>query len=144
MCMGGPKINRKKAKPAVINMPDFDRYDREFDLQKSAIDQQMNSSMTAMQGQLNDALREQTDLKEKIADAKKAEVAETAAAQKALEEKAARLSVLIGPPPPEKTASAPEIGVRDRDIKTRKGKKALRIGRKVARSSGQGTGLNIT
>tara|TARA_R110002012_G_scaffold183447_2_gene349844 strand:- start:262 stop:684 length:423 start_codon:yes stop_codon:yes gene_type:complete len=140
MCMGGPKINRKKAKPAVINMPDFDRYDREFDLQKAAIDQQMSGSMTAMQDQLNAALREQTTLKEEIAAAQAAK----AERQSALEEKAARLSVLMGPPPPEKAAQAPEIGVRDRDIKTRKGKKALRIGRKVAQSSGQGAGLNIT
>jgi len=144
MCGGGPRINRTKAEPAVIHMPDFDRYDREFELQKSAIDQQMNSSMTALQDDLNKALKEQTDLKRTIAEAKEAKAAETAAAQKALEEKAARLSVLIGPPPPEKAASAPEIGVRDRDIKTRKGKQALRIGRKVAQTSGQGAGLNIT
>ena len=84
MCGGGPRINRTKAEPAVINMPDFDRYDREFDLQKSAIDQQMNSSMTALQDQLNDALKNQTDLKEKIAESKQAKAKETAAAQKAL------------------------------------------------------------
>ena len=140
MCGGGPRINREKAEPAIIRMPDFDRYDREFDLQKSAIDQQISSSMTGLQDELVGALRNQTQLKEQIADAQKAK----AERQDALEAKAARLSVLMGPPPPEKTAQAPEIGVRDRDINTRKGKQALRIGRKVASSSGQGSGLNIT
>ena len=140
MCGGGPRINRKKAEPAVINMPDFDRYDREFDLQKAAIDQQMSGSLLGLQDDLASALKTQTDLKEEIAAAQKAK----AERQSALEEKAARLSVLMGPPPPEKGAQAPEIGVRDREIKTRKGKQALRIGRKVARTSGQGTGLNIT
>jgi len=140
MCGGGPRINRTKAPAAVINMPDFDRYDREFDLQKSAIDQQMNNSMTGLQDELVGVLRTQTELKEEIAASQKAK----AERQDKLEEKAARLSVLMGPPPPEKTAQAPEIGVRDREIKTSKGKKALRIGRKVASTSGQGAGLNIT
>ena len=54
MCGGGPRINRTKAEPAVINMPDFDRYDREFDLQKSAIDQQMNRQLRTIDPTLLD------------------------------------------------------------------------------------------
>ena len=76
---------------------------------------------------------------EKIAD-QKVEIADD---ENALQEEAMRLSTLIGAPPPEKSAQAPEIGSRDRGIKTSKGKKSLRIGR-TANSSSQGTGLNIT
>lgn len=137
---GGPRIKREKAPAATINVPDYGAYDKQFELQKAAIDAQMTNGMTAMQDELNNSLRQQGKIKEELAEL----AAQKAKDEQALQERAARLSVLMGPPPPEKTATAPEIGVRDRDIKTRKGKKALRIGRKVARQSGQGTGLNIT
>ena len=137
---GGPRIKREKAPAATINVPNYGAYDKQFELQKAEIDAQMTNGMTAMQDELNNSLRQQSKIKEELAEL----AAQKAKDEQALQEKAARLSVLMGPPPPEKTATAPEIGVRDRDIKTRKGKKALRIGRKVARQSGQGTGLNIT
>ena len=137
---GGPRIRREKAPAATINVPDYGAYDKQFELQKAAIDAQIQGSATKLQDELNASFRSQTKIKEELAEL----AAQKAKDEEALQEKAARLSVLMGPPPPEKTASAPEIGVRDRDIKTRKGKKALRIGRKVARQSGQGTGLNIT
>ena len=135
MCFGGGGGNR-----ATITMPDTSEYDRQFELQKSAIDQQMSNSSMLMQQQLNDTLRQQASLRENIRDAQVAK----AERQEELEEEPERLSVLVGAPPPEPTAQAPKIGARDRNIKSRKGKSALRIGRKVANSAGQGAGLNIT
>jgi hypothetical protein len=123
----------------TIYQPDYDAYDREFDLQRDAINQQMSSSVMSMQTELQGVLRDQQALRTKIND-RKVEVAED---EDKLQEEAMRLSTLIGAPPPEKSAQAPEIGSRDRGIKTSKGKKSLRIGR-TANSSSQGTGLNIT
>lgn len=135
MCMGGGGSS-----PATITMPDTSAYDRQFQMQKAAIDSQMNNASMMMQQQLQNALQEQNLLRQEIADAKVLQ----ADNQKALEEEARRMSVLVGAPPPEPTATAPEVGTRDRNVKTRKGKSALRIGRTQATSSGQGTGLNIT
>ena len=133
MCGGGG------GQRATIYQPDYDAYDREFELQRDAINQQMSNSVMSMQTQLQGTLRDQNILREKIAD-QKVEIADD---ENALQEEAMRLSTLIGAPPPEKSAQAPEIGARDRGIKTSKGKKSLRIGR-TANSSSQGTGLNIT
>ena len=134
MCGGGGP------KPATIMMPDTGAYDKQFEMQKAAIDSQMNNSASAMQAQLNKTLRDQNQLRQDIRDAQVMK----ADKQEALEDEARRMSVLMGPPPPEPTAQAPTVGSRDRKQNTRKGKGSLRIGRTVASSSGQGTGLNIT
>ena len=134
MCMGGGGSR------ATITQPDYGAYNQQFQLQKDAIDQQMNNSTLLMQQELQTSLRNQSDLKEQIAEAKIAKAEDAAE----LDQEARRLSALVGPPPPAKVASAPEIGVRERDIKTRKGKSSLRIGRKTAKGSAKGTGLNIT
>jgi hypothetical protein len=135
MCMGGGGGSR-----GTIMMPDTSAYDRQFEMQKAAIDSQMNNTAMLMQNQLQGALQDQNLLRQQIAEAKVTQ----ADNQKALEEEAKRMSVLVGAPPPEPTAQAPIVGTRERNVNTRKGKSALRIGRKVANSSGQGTGLNIT
>lgn len=134
MCFGGGGSR------ATITMPDTSAYDRQFQLQKSAIESQMNSSMTLMQQQLQGSLRKKEDLLSQIKEAK----VESATKQEAVNEQAARMAALIGPPPPEKTAEAPVTGARDRGLSTKKGKSALRISRTVATSNGQGSGLNIT
>ena len=134
MCMGGG------GKRATIMQPDYSAYNQQFQLQKDAIDQSMNNSSTLMQQQLQSSLQKQNSVRAEIAEARVAK----ADNQKALQEEARRLSVLMGPPPPEPTAQAPEIGTRDRDINTRKGKSSMRIGRKVAKGSAKGSGLNIT
>ena len=123
----------------TIYQPDYNAYNKQFDLQRSAIEQQIESSSMAMQQQLQGALRSQADVRKTISD-QKTEAAQDASA---LNEEAMRLSTLIGAPPPEKSAQAPEIGSRDRGVKTTKGRKSLRI-RRTANSSSQGTGLNIT
>jgi hypothetical protein len=132
MCGGG-------GQRATIYQPDYNAYDKQFDLQRSAIESQMNNSAMAMQQQLQNALQSQNSVRSEIAEAKTAKAEDASA----LNEEAMRLSTLIGAPPPEKSAQAPEIGSRDRGIKTTKGRKTLRIGR-TANSSSQGTGLNIT
>lgn len=133
MCMGGG------GKRATITQPDYSAYNQQFQLQKDAIDQSMNNSSTLMQQQLQSSLQKQNSVRAEIAEARVAK----ADNQKALQEEARRLSVLMGPPPPEPSAQAPEIGTRDRDINTRKGKSSMRIGRKTAKSSAKGSGLNI-
>jgi hypothetical protein len=132
MCGGG-------GQRATIYQPDYNAYNQQFDLQRSAIESQINNGTLAMQQQLEDALREQNTVRSGIAEEKVAAANDASA----LNEEAMRLSTLIGAPPPEKTAQAPEVGARERGLKTTKGRKALRIGR-TANSSGQGTGLNIT
>ena len=134
MCMGGGGQPR-----ATITVPDYGDYNRMFDMQKDAVMAQMNSDTQMLQQQLGNSLADINDIKGKIADFQ----VKNADSQKALQEEATRLSVLMGPPPPEPTAQAPEIGARDRGINTRKGKSSLRIGLKTAKGSAKGTGLNI-
>jgi hypothetical protein len=109
-------------------------------MQKSAIDQQMNSGSQLLQQQLQGALQAQQQQLQLIKD----QTTKRASDQAALNEQAMRLSTLIGTPPPEKTAQAPQVGSRDRNVQTTKGKSALRIGRGTADNYGQGAGLNIT
>ena len=133
MCGGG------SAPRSTITVPDYSAYDRQFDLQKEAITNKISSNNLVMQQNLNAALKKQEDVKEKVKEIK----VEKAEQQEDLEEQAQRLSVLMGPPPPEQVASAPEIGARERGINSRKGKQSLRIARTAASKSAQGTGLNI-
>jgi outer membrane protein TolC len=135
MCGGG-----RSAPRAQIEVPDYRAYDRQFDLQKDAIERGMNSGTQALQAELQGVLRETTGLKEKLLGLEEQE----ATNQAALEEKATRLSLLMGTPPPEPNAQAPEIGAKDRGLDVRKGKKSLRIRQASAQSSAKGTGLNIT
>ena len=131
MCGGG-------GSPGTIYQPDYNAYDKQFALQRSAIESQMNNSTMAVQQQLQSALRAQQSVQAQISKDK------IAAANNAAElnKEAMRLSTLIGTPPPEETAEAPKIGARERGLDAQRGRKALRIGR-TANSSSQGTGLNI-
>lgn len=132
MCGGG-------SSPGTIYQPDYNAYDKQFALQRSAIESQMNNSTMAVQQQLQSALRTQQSVQTQISEDKIAAANDSAA----LNEEAMRLSTLIGAPPPEKTAQGPTVGSRERGLDSRKGRKTLRIG-KTANSSSQGTGLNIT
>lgn len=129
MCMGG-------GGRATITQPDYNQYNKQFDLQKAAIEQSMNGQANLMQASLNAAIRNQQAAYEQSAEVKK-QLAETTSAQ------ATRMAALIGTPPPEKSAEAPSVG-RNRGTVTSKGKGALRIERRTATSAGQGAGLNIT
>ena len=133
MCMGGGG-NR-----ATITKPDYSAYNQQFQLQKDAIDAQMSNGTALLQQELQSTLRLQNDARAKIAESKVAK----ADNQRALQQEATRLSTLMGLPPPEETAQAPNVGARDRSINTRKGKSSLRIG-KSAKKTAKGAGLNIT
>ena len=132
MCGGAPPR-------ATITQPDYSAFNQQFDLQKAAIDQSMNSGIMELQADFQDSLRQQTDFLREVEQNRVARAQDEAAAAA----DAARLQTLIGAPPPEKVAQAPTIGARDRGLDVSKGKKSLRIGR-TATSSAKGTGLNIT
>jgi hypothetical protein len=127
MCGGGSR--------ATITQPDYNAYNKQFDLQKSAIDQSMNSGAQLMQQQLNQATIAKQEALSASVEQKKL-LAENTSAQ------AMRLAALMGPPPPEKSAAAPVVA-GDRGITTKKGKSALRIGLDSTSRMGQGAGLNI-
>ena len=129
MCSGGGGA-------ATITTPDYAAYNRQFDLQKSAIDQAMNSGSQLMQQQLNTAVSSKQQALSASVEQRKI-LAENTNAQ------AMRMAALIGTPPPEKSATAPEVGSA-RGIETKKGKSALRIGLDSTSRMGQGAGLNIT
>jgi len=132
MCGGSPKR-------ATITKPDYNAYNQQFELQKSAIEQSMNSGIMELQSDFQAQLRQGNASMEAIARNK----AEEAQDQALISEDARRLSTLIGAPPPEKVADAPKVGSKSRDLATANGKKSLRIG-STASSSAKGTGLNIT
>jgi len=121
---------------ATITKPDYNAYDKQFELQRAAIESSMNNSTRMMQGELQTALKEQQVQRQEILDDRMLAVENA-------NEEARRLATLIGTPPPEANAQAPDIGARERGVNTRKGKSSLRIGR-TANSSARGTGLNIT
>ena len=127
MCGGG--------KAATITQPDYNAYTKQFDLQKSAIDQAMNSGAQQMQQQLNQATTAKQSALAADLEQKKI-LAENTNAQ------AMRLATLIGTPPPEKSAQAPVVA-GERGIQTKKGKSALRIGLDSTSRMSQGAGLNI-
>jgi hypothetical protein len=129
MCFGGG------GSAATITMPDTGAYEREFELQRSAIQEQINSKNNLLQQELTTALRNKEGIAQQASDAKR-QIAENTSAQ------AMRMASLIGTPPPEKSAEAPVVG-RNRGTLTSKGKGALRIERSTATSASQGAGLNI-
>lgn len=132
MCMGG------KSQPAVINMPNTGAYDQMLATQRAAIQSTMNNGMMQAQQSLQAAIADQQRAYQELADRKTAD----ANNQIAVSEQAMRMSQMMGPPPPEKSAEAPKIGDKDRYGAGAEGKKALRIGR-GAKKSGRGAGLNI-
>ena len=130
MCFGGG------GSAATITVPDYKAYDQQFDLMKSAVDQASSTAILTSQSDLNAALNAKQDAATKLLLAKQQQAKDTNAA-------AMRLAQVVGPPPREEHAKPPQIGVDERGVKTKKGKSSLRIG-KVATTSGQGSGLNIT
>jgi hypothetical protein len=131
MCGGGS--------PATITQPDYEAYDRQFERQQAAISRMTaknEGSIQRMQMKLNRKVVAKQETLTALADQKKT-LAENTSAQ------AMRLAALMGPPPPEKSASAPVVG-RLRGAETKKGKSALRIGLDSSSRMSQGTGLNIT
>ena len=130
MCMGGG------GSQAVITQPNTGAYDQMLATQRAAIQSTMNNGMMQAQQSLQAAIADQQRAYQELADKKTA----LANDQIAVNEQAMRMSQLIGPPPPEKSAEAPKIGDKDRYGAGAEGKKALRIGRNAV----AGSGLNIS
>lgn len=131
MCMGGGGGGQ-----AVITQPNTGAYDQMLATQRAAIQSTMNNGMMQAQQSLQAAIADQQRAYQELADKKTA----LANDQIAVNEQAMRMSQLIGPPPPEKSAEAPKVGDKDRYGAGAEGKKALRIGRNAV----AGSGLNIT
>ena len=133
MCVGG-------GGGGTITKPDYNAYNKQFELQKDAIDNAISGGQQALQSSLTTALQGKQDIQKQLLEQKKITAENTQA-------EAMRLSQLIGPPPREKHAEAPTIGDQARGLRARglKGKSGLRIGKqKTASKAGAGLNINIT
>jgi len=130
MCMGGGSA-------ATITVPDYNAYDKQFNLQKEAIQRQIDNETRLVQGQLNTARLEKQSVLTKVNEQARIRAEN-------VDRQARMLADMAGPPPPEKSAKNFIIGARDRGLQAVKGKQSLRIGRKIAKKSATGAGLNIT
>ena len=128
MCMGGG------GERATIYQPDYNAYDKQFDLQKEAIQSSMDADMRTKQQELQASLGDKADIQRQLNEQIRLQAENTNA-------QAMRLAQVIGPPPPEKSAQAPIIGSKRKKL----GKERLRIRRGTTpTSSASGAGLNIT
>jgi len=129
MCFGG-------GSRATIVQPDYNAYDKQFELQKEAIQAQMNNESRLIQNRLTASLQEKQDVLQALNTQKQITANN-------VDRQIQQLMALAGPPPPEKSAEAPTIGADARGVKG-KGKSSLRIRRKTATKQGSGSGLNLT
>ena len=127
MCFGG-------GSRATITKPDYNAYDKQFELQKEAIQTSMSNELKLKQQELQTSLGDKADIQRKLNEQIRMQAENTNA-------QAMRLAQVIGPPPPEKSAQAPVIGSKRKKL----GKERLRIRRGTTpTSSASGAGLNIT
>lgn len=127
MCFGG-------GSRATITKPDYNAYNKQFDLQKEAIQNSMDANLRAKQQELQASLGDKADIQRQLNEQIRIQAENTNA-------QAMRLAQVIGPPPPEKSAQAPVIGSKRKKL----GKERLRIRRGTTpTSSASGAGLNIT
>ena len=130
MCFGGG------GSAATITKPDYNAYDKQFQLQKDAIERSLEGNTRLVQQQLTNALSKKQSTLEQLTNTQR-QLAENTNAQ------AMRLAQVIGPPPPEKHAQAPVIGAKARGLRG-KGKSGLRIGRSTATKRSKGSGAQLT
>jgi small-conductance mechanosensitive channel len=127
MCFGG-------GSRATITKPDYNAYNKQFDLQKEAIQNSMDANLRAKQQELQASLGGKADIQRQLNEQIRIQAENTNA-------QAMRLAQVIGPPPPEKSAQAPVIGSKRKKL----GKERLRIRRAQSpTASASGAGLNIT
>ena len=129
MCFGG--------KRATITQPDYNAYNLQFNLQKEAIQSQIDNETRLVQNQLNTARLNKQSALTKINEQARIRAEN-------VDRQARMLAEMAGPPPPEESAKNFIVGAKERGLEGTKGKQSLRIGRKVARKSLAGAGLNIT
>ena len=136
MCFGGGGGGNR----ATITMPDTRAYDRQAQMQIDLMRQQQDGTMALKQLELNQALKGQEQVLTQVRDFRVERANDTAA-------NAARMSALMGPPPPQATAKPPVVGTDREGLVKPKGKRGLRIDRvdqATPVSQAGGTGLNIT
>ena len=127
MCFGG-------GERATITKPDYTAFNQQFELQKAAIQNSMDASLRNKQLELQTSLGNKAAIRRDLNEQLRIQAENTNA-------QAMRLSQVIGPPPPEKSAQAPVIGSKRKKL----GKERLRIRRAQSpTSSASGAGLNIT
>lgn len=161
MCTGGGGGSR-----ATIYMPKTDSYDRQFEMQKAAMEAQMRNNSMLMQQQLQSSLLRKQEMMDKITQMQvdkaqdpvaidqmvddrvetiMAAVQSLTPEPKDSEEPANRFApnVQIGDVAREKGASRTSDVDRDRGGAKKSGKAGLRI-RRNAQASGKGVGLSIS
>ena len=127
MCFGG-------GERATITKPDYTAFNQQFELQKAAIQNSMDASLRNKQLELQTALGNKAGIRRDLNEQLRIQAENTNA-------QAMRLSQVIGPPPPEKSAKAPVIASKRKKL----GKERLRIARQQSpNAAAKGTGLNIT
>ena len=134
MCFGGGGGG------GTITMPDTGAYDRMLDRQIAAMESERDGVVQLKQAELQTAQQAQQAALTKLNDYRTDKAEDFAS----VEAEARRLMNIVGAPPPEKSAKAPVVGDTRRSSAKTKGKRGLRIGRAIAKSSGSGSGLNIT
>ena len=151
MCFGG---GQQSAPQSTIYMPATDDYDRQFEMQKMLLENQMKNNAMLMQQQLASALDRKRDLMDRIAQSQ-VEKAQTPAVVE--EEAQERITIIQGPAQnlvPQPQAADIKMGrergaSRDSDVDRKRGgakksgKGGLRIARNAPKSSA-GVGLNIS
>lgn len=151
MCFGG---RQQSAPQSTIYMPATDDYDRQFEMQKMLLENQMKNNAMLMQQQLASALDRKRDLMDRIA---QSQVQKAQTPQVVEEEAQERITIIQGPaqnlvPQPqaadikmgrERGASRESDVDRKRGGAKKSGKGGLRIARNTPKSSA-GVGLNIS
>jgi hypothetical protein len=130
MCGGG-------SPRSVINMPNTGAYDQMAQAQFDAMKLAQDGTVALKQMQLNQTLTQQQETLSNLRDVRVQRANDTAA-------NASRMAALLGPPPPEKAATAPTVGSNRSTMTRPSGKRGMRIDRTTTASSSAGTGLNIT
>lgn len=122
---------------ATITTPNYRQTNEAMALQLEALRAQRQGGLDVAQMQLNTALREQEQVLSDLASVRTQRANETRA-------NAERLAALLGPPPPEKSASAPRVADNRTGQARPEGKARLRINRASTIADAPGVGLNIT
>ena len=146
MCSGGG------GSQATIYMPDTDKYNQQFEMQKAAIEAQMQNGTKLMQQQLQSSLQRKESLMEKLTMLEMKKANDPATIDAMVDQRVATMMAASKSLIPEDSAQQVRIGAsRDSDVEgklggaKKSGKAGLRIRRNPSQAStGTGVGLSIT
>ena len=153
MCMGGGGGGGQ----STIYMPKTDDYDRQFEMQKAAMESQMRNNSMLMQQQLQSSLQRKQDLMDKITRMHNEKANDPAALDAMVDKRVETILAATERLKPQPQASGVQIGDvarekgasnlsdvdRHRGGAKKSGKAGLRI-RRNAQASGKGVGLSIS